>query len=68
MLKEWKYQPSQVLDALIIVDISIYKIMWLYFNNDNHGNLINNDCSHDNSETDNSDCVKSARIRSFSGP
>ena len=68
MPKERKYQPSQVFDTLIIVDIGNYEIIWLYINNVNQGNVINNDYLNDNSNTDNSHCVKSVRIRSFSGP
>ena len=42
MPNEWKYQPSQVFDTLRIGDIGNYEIIWLYFNNDNKGNVINN--------------------------
>ena len=67
MSKEWKYQPSQVFDTLITADIVYYEILWLYFNNVKQGNVINNVYHNDNGNTDNSHCMKSVRIRSFSG-
>ena len=67
MPKEWKYQLSQALDTLIIADIGYYEILWLYFNNVNQSNVINNVYYNDNGNTDNSHCMKSVCIWSFSG-